>query len=156
MTAATEGATTAPSAARPADRVVVVCRDDLPRAVGVNAAAVLGLSVGHHLDASPGADSTDASGTTFLGITTLPIPVLVASQEELSRVFRSASTDERLRVLVLTSTAQRARTYEEYAENLSAVPDAENDTVALAVFGPRNRVTKHTKHLGLLGERGCS
>ncbi|NAZ76069.1 DUF2000 family protein [Kineococcus sp. T13] len=139
------------AAAAPApQKVVLVCREDLPTAVAVNAAAVLGLSVGHHLPGRTGPDATDASGTTYPGITTLPVPVLSAPAAEVAELFRRARADEQVATVVLTETARRAKTYEDYLEQARRVPHADTEPVALAVYGPRNRVTRLTKHLPLL------
>ncbi|NAZ84544.1 DUF2000 domain-containing protein [Kineococcus indalonis] len=131
-------------------KVVLVCREDLPVAVAVNAAAVLGLSVGHHLPGRSGPAVTDASGTTYPGITTLPVPVLTAPAAVVTELFRAARADERVAAVVLTEAARRAKTHEDYAEQVQRVPDADAEPVALAVYGPRNRVTRLTEHLPLM------
>lgn len=141
-----------PAAAPP--RVVLVVRDGLPAALAVNAAAVLGASAGCRLGLPLGPPGTDASGTTYAGTVTTPVPVLVAAPDTLTDVFRAASNDDRVEVVALTGTAQRARTYEAYLEDLAATDAADADLLAVLVAGPRGRVTKHTKRLRLLGADG--
>jgi hypothetical protein len=135
-------------------RVVLVLREDLPVPLAVNAAAVLGASTGSRLGLPLGPAGTDASGTAYPGIVTTPVPVLVADHHTLGRVFRDAAGDGRVDVVCLTGTAQRARTYEAYLDDLAATPDADHDLLAVLVAGPRGRVTKHTKRLSLLGAAG--
>ncbi|MFJ2755444.1 DUF2000 domain-containing protein [Nocardioides sp. NPDC087217] len=132
-------------------RVVLVVREDLPVGQAVNAGTVLGASVGSLLDLPLGADGADASGTNYGGIVTTPVPVLAADEKELTRLFRAANTDERLVALSLTETARRARTYEAYLTSLADTDEADLDIAALVVAGPRNRVTRATKHLPLFG-----
>ena len=135
----------------PVQRVVLVVREDLPVGQAVNAGTVLGASVGSLLDLPLGADGADASGTSYGGIVTTPVPVLAAGEKELTRLFRAANTDERLVALSLTETARLARTYEAYLTTLAETHEADLDIAALIVAGPRNRVTRATKHLSLFG-----
>ncbi|MEU4450422.1 DUF2000 domain-containing protein [Nocardioides sp. NPDC023903] len=138
-------------AAPPAQRVVLVVREDLPVGQAVNAGTVLGASVGSLLELPLGAGGADASGTSYGGIVTTPVPVLAAGEKELTRLFRAANIDERLVALSLTETARRARTYEVYLASLADTDEADLDIAALIVAGPRNRVTRATKHLPLFG-----
>lgn len=138
-------------AAPPVQRVVLVVREDLPVGQAVNAGTVLGASVGSLLDLPLGAGGADASGTSYGGIVTTPVPVLAAGEKELTRLFRAANTDERLVALSLTETARRARTYEAYLTSLADTDEADLDIAARIVAGPRNRVTRATKHLPLFG-----
>lgn len=132
-------------------KVVLVVRDGLAPNLAVNAAAVLGASIGTTHDLPRGETAVDASGTQFAGIVTTPVPVLTGSAEELAALFGKASAQEDTTVLALTEVARRARTYEAYLADLAAAEHAETDVVALVVAGPRNRVTKLTKRLPLLG-----
>lgn len=132
-------------------RVVLVLRDGLTTSQAVNAAAVLGATVGARLDLPLGPDGLDASGTTFAGIVTTPVPVLVADGAALRELFGKAEVDQSLQVACLTEVARRARTYDDYLDDLATTQDAGADLVAVCVAGPRNRVTKLTKRLSLLG-----
>lgn len=132
-------------------RVVLVVREDLPVGQAINAGTVLGASVGSLLDLPLGAEGADVSGTSYGGIVTTPVPVLAADAKELTRLFRAANTDERLVALSLTETARLARTYEAYLTSLAETYEADLDIAALIVAGPRNRVTRATKHLPLFG-----
>jgi hypothetical protein len=136
--------------ADPPVRVVLVVREGLAPALAVNAGVVLGVTIGTALGLPLGAAGADASGTAYPGIVTTPVPVLVADAGTLRALFAELVADEQLRVACLTDTARRARSYEDYLVDLAATPDADADITALVVAGPRNRVTKRTKRLGLL------
>lgn len=138
-------------AGAPPVRVVLVVREDLPPPLAVNAGVVLGATVGTAVGLPLGEAGTDASGTAYPGIVTTPVPVLVADAAVLRELFGEAARDDQLDVRCLTDTARRARSYEEYLTTLAATPDADADITALVVAGPRNRVTKRTKRLPLLG-----
>jgi hypothetical protein len=131
-------------------RIVLVTREDLPINLAANAAAVLGATIGAKLGVPVGADAQDASRTTFPGIVTTPIPILVADPAGMQELFNRASADATITVACLTEVARQARTYESYLADLAATEDADADIVATVVAGPRNRVTKLTKRLPLL------
>ena len=132
-------------------KVVLVVRDGLPINQAVNAATVLGASVGTALSLPLGPDAFDASGNRYAGIVTTPVPILVATAEELTGLNRLAHRREGVTVLCLTETARRARTYDDYLADLADTPYADTDIVGLIAAGPRNQVTKLTKRLPLLG-----
>lgn len=138
----------------PATKVVLVIRHGTVVNRAVNAAAVLSATIGSRLALPLGAAASDASGTTFPGIITTPIPILAADAAELARLFTSASGESALHVSALTEVARSARTYEAYVSDLAQTSDASSDLVALGIAGPRNRVTKLTKKLPLLGAGG--
>lgn len=136
----------------PQTRVVLVMQAGLPNNLSTNAAAVLGATIGTAMDLPLGAAAKDGSGTRFRGIVTTPIPVLVADGAGLTELFRKANGDDTVQVACLTEVARKARSYETYLDDLAVTTDADEDIVALCIAGPRNRVTKLTKRLTLLGE----
>lgn len=131
-------------------KVVLVVRSGLPVNQAVNAATVLGASIGTTLSLPLGPAAVDASGTGYAGIVTTPVPILTADSEELTGLFRSGSASEDLTVLTLTETARRARTYAAYVSDLAGELDADTAIVGLIIAGPRNRVTRLTNRLPLL------
>jgi len=131
-------------------KVVLVVRDGLPTNQAVNAATVLGASIGTRLGLPLGPEAVDATGTRYHGIVTTPVPILTTGAAELTRLHRLAGEREQLTVLCLTETARRARTYEAYLTDLAATTESDTDLVGIIVAGPRNQVTKLTKRLPLL------
>lgn len=131
-------------------RVVLVVRDGLPTNIAVNAAAVLGASIGTARDLPRGPAAVDASETRYAGIVTTPVPVLVADSAALAELFGKASAQQDSTVLALTEVARRARTYQDYLSDLAQTSESDADIVALIVAGRRNQVTKITKRLSLL------
>lgn len=136
----------------PQTRVVLVVRAGLPSNQSANAAAVLGATIGAAMDLPVGAAGKDGSGTRFRGIVTTPIPVLVTDRAGLTELFVKAGSDDSVHVACLTEVARQARSYETYLDDLAVTTDADDDIVALCIAGPRNRVTRLTKRLPLLGE----
>lgn len=109
-------------------KLVLVIRADLPAAWAVNAAAVLGLSLGGRLPDPPAAAAKDASGDLHAGLSPRPVTVLSATTEQLREVYAKARA----------------------SADLITVGFEESDHVAVAVFGPRDPVAALTEHLALL------
>lgn len=135
-------------------KIVLVLRTDLPPALAANAAAVLGLALGGRLEDSVAADSADASGTLHAGLNPVPVPTLVASGAELHALHEQAQAAADVTVVGFNEVARRSRTYPEYEQALSQTAAQDVDYVGLIVHGPRNRVTKLTKRLALMGVGG--
>ncbi|GAA3023703.1 DUF2000 domain-containing protein [Streptosporangium longisporum] len=132
-----------------ATKLVLVVRDDLPAALAVNAAAVVGLSLGGRLPDPPAAEGKDASGGVHAGLNPHPVPVLTASGDRLRELHDRARAREDLITVGFNEVARHARDYDDYLTALAATPGEDVEYVAVAVFGPRNRVTALTKRLPL-------
>lgn len=125
-------------------RIALVLRADLPPGLAANAAVVLGLSLGARLPDTLGDDGKDADGTTHLGITDHPVPVLTAD----AATIKALHAAEGVTAIGFTEVARRARAYDAYLEDLARAHDPE--FVAVALHGPREVVTRLTRKLPLL------
>lgn len=137
----------------PEHKLAMVIDRALPGGLVANTAAVLAMSLGSRLESVIGPDVKDADGTPHLGITTLPIPVLVADQDELKQLRSRALGDSRADGLVLVDfpdCAQRSRTYDHYTEQLEASAEKDLSYLGIALFGPRKPIQKLTGSLPLL------
>ncbi|MGW5646827.1 DUF2000 domain-containing protein [Saccharopolyspora sp. NPDC003752] len=132
-------------------KLVLVVRSDLEAGEAVNAAVVVGLSMGGRLPHLLAADGADASGGVHAGLNPNPVPVLVADADRLRDLHDRAQQREDLTVVGFNEVARRARDYDDYLRTLSGTPGDEVAQAAVAIFGPRNRVTALTKRLPLLG-----
>ncbi|MGW4644497.1 GNAT family N-acetyltransferase [Sphaerisporangium sp. NPDC004334] len=130
-------------------KLVLVVRADLPPAAAVNAAAVLGLSLGARLPESLGPTPQDASGDLHAGLNPHPVPVLSATPDQLRELYAKARARDDTITVGFNETARRARDYNDFLTALATTPGEEIDHVAVAVYGPRNRVSALTKRLPL-------
>jgi hypothetical protein len=135
----------------PEDKLAIVIDRALSGGLVANTAAVLAMSLGSRLESVIGPDLKDADGSLHRGITTLPIPVLVADQDEVKQLRRRAhdSADDIL-LVDFTDCAQRSRTYDDYTERLAASGEEELSYLGIALFGPRKAIQKLTGSLPLL------
>jgi hypothetical protein len=133
-------------------KIVMVVSDGVAPHVATNAAAVLGLSLGGRLPHLLGADGKDASGGVHAGLNTHPVPVVIAPPERLADLHAKARARDDIIAVGFTEVARRARDYATYLDDLATAGESDLEYVAVALFGPRNRVTALTKRFPLLGQ----
>lgn len=133
-------------------KVVMVIDRELPLGLIANTAAVLGASLGKMVDGLVGADVVDADGNRHLGITTMNIPILAASGEQLKSLRSRLAADEFADVAAVdfNHVAQRSLDYDNYTRLLAAIPDEALTYLGLCLYGPLKKVNRLTGSLGLL------
>lgn len=130
-------------------KVAIVVDGSLPPGLAANTAAVLALTLGRRVESIIGPDLKDADGSTHVGITTVPIPILTATANEVKSL-RNRAVGEQLLVVGFTDCAQRTRTYDDYAQLLEKATEDDLSYIGIAVHGPRKAVQKLTGSLPLL------
>ena len=130
-------------------RLVLALVDDLPTGLTVNAGALLGISLGRMFPDVVGHDVTDASGVVHPGISTRTVPVLKASAERLAHLTGKARATPGVTAVDVTDTAQRARTYDDYARRLADGPTETHRVLGLALHGPGSAIRSLTGDLPL-------
>lgn len=133
----------------PDARLVLTLVDDLPAGLTVNAGALLGITLGRLFPEVVGHDVTDASGVVHPGISTRTVPVLKASTERLAHLAGKARATPGVTTVDVTDTAQRARTYDDYARRLADGPTAAHRVLGLALHGPETAIRSLTGDLPL-------
>jgi hypothetical protein len=133
-------------------KVAIVVDGALPAGLVTNTAAILTLSLGWRVEGLLGPDLKDADGSTHVGITTVPIPILTADAETVKQIRNKAASDESGELLVVdfTDCAQRTKTYDDYARLLEAAGDDELVYLGVALYGARKPVQRLTGSLPLL------
>lgn len=133
-------------------KVVMVIDRELPLGLIANTAAVLGASLGNMVAGLVGGDVADADGNRHLGITTMNIPVLGASGEQIKELRGRLSAGEFADVATVdfNHVAQRSLDYENYTRLLAGSPGAALTYLGLCLYGPVKKVNRLTGNLGLL------
>lgn len=134
------------------NKVAIVVDGALPAGLAANTAAVLMLSIGNLVEGLLGPDLKDADGSTHVGITTMPIPILTADAGLVKEIRNKAANDAdgELVVVDFTDRAQRTKTYDDYARLLEVASDADLRYLGVALYGPRKPVQRLTGSLPLL------
>lgn len=131
-------------------KCVMVINDSLSLGLMVNTAGVLALTLGNKVDSILGPDVVDGSGQTHIGITTIPIPILKASEEVIKNIRIQANELGSLLVVDFTDAAQTTITYEDYTEKIAAMPAQELKYLGVALYGEKKLVNKFCGSLPLL------
>jgi hypothetical protein len=149
---ALEGEISLMTAAAQDRKLAIVVDVDLSPGLAANTAAVLALSLGRQLESIIGPELKDASGGAHAGITTVPIPILVADARTVKEIRRRAAAQDDAGLLVVdfTDCAQRTRTYDDYARLLEAAAEDDITYLGVAMHGPRKLVQRLTGSLPLM------
>ncbi|WP_320007677.1 DUF2000 domain-containing protein [Maridesulfovibrio sp.] len=131
-------------------KYVIVLDKNLPVGLQVNTAAVLATSIGQASEGVVGPDVEDGSGRTHQGITQLPIPILASDAKSLAELYEKASSVEDLFLVDFTSTAQKARHYDHYMQQMAARATDELEFVGIGLLGDDSHIKKLTGSLPLL------
>ena len=70
------------------EKCVMIIDENLPLGMAVNAAAIMGISMGKEMPEVVGADVFDKSGNRHLGIIEFPVPVLKGNAEMMQTIRR--------------------------------------------------------------------
>ena len=133
-----------------AKKCVMIIREDLPKGLAANTAALLGITLGKRFPEIVGEDLTDAAGKTHPGISRLPVPILRGSGAALTALWEKLSQPELSQVTAVdfSRLAQGCRDYGEYREKLAAAEDP--GYTGIALFGPKKSINYLSGNLPLL------
>ncbi len=131
-------------------KYVIIVDKHLPAGLRVNAAAVLATSIGQAVEGVLGRDVEDASGRMHKGITQLPIAILASDGKHIAELHERAASRDDLFVVGFTSTAQKAKQYEDYELRMAMLETDELQFVGLGICGRAEAVSELTGALPLL------
>ncbi len=134
-------------------KCVLVIDPDLPRWLIANTASVLSITLGSHIDSILGPDVADGSGALHTGITSLPIPILQGSADQIKHIREEITANgDDIFLVDFNRTAQSCRYYDDYIAKLSDQPPADIDYLGIGIYGHRKKIDRLTKGLSMLGE----
>ncbi|MEV8401795.1 DUF2000 domain-containing protein [Streptomyces niveus] len=129
---------------------VVVIDAELPAGRAVNAAACMAAAVGRALPGLLGDDGRDASGHLHPGLPWAGCSVLAADTATLHALREKAAAKEDVFVVDMPEPAQTSRIYDEYLGLLAGTKHEDLTYHAVALVGPRNRISRLVGKLPLL------
>lgn len=133
-------------------KCAILIDEELPLGLIANTASVLSLTIGEKVKGLIGYDLQDNVGRTHAGITTLPIPILKSKKEAL-RALREKLYGEMYHeclIVDFTNVAQRTKTYDDYAKQISETPAENLSYLGIAIYGPKKKVNSLVGNIGLL------
>lgn len=133
-------------------KCVMVVDEAMPQGIIANSTAVMGVTIGKLFPEVVGQDVVDQTGYRHQGIIEFPIPILKGNRDFL-RDMRERLYElnfEQLTVVDFFDVAQGCKTYSEYIEKMTHVPESAIDYFGLTLFGNKKQVNKLTGSLPLL------
>ncbi|WP_042144303.1 DUF2000 domain-containing protein [Paucisalibacillus sp. EB02] len=133
-------------------KCVLLIDSELPLGYLANTAAVLALTIGKRAEGIIGPDVVDGSGQIHTGITTIPLPILKTTREDLQALKQKISSEafQDLLVVYFSNAAQTTNNYEEYIQKIATYTREDLHYLGIALYGDRKKINKLTGNLSLL------
>ena len=130
------------------EKCVIVVDEELPLGIIANTAVILGITLGKTIPEAVGPDVIDQTEKSHLGIIKFPVPVLKSSAEKLKYIREQLFHD--LLVVDFSDLAQSCKTYDDFIQKMTQVPESALKYFGLAICGSKKKVAKLTGSLPLL------
>lgn len=133
-------------------KCVMIIDSELPIGIVANTSAILGFTLGKYIPEQIGADVTDASGQSHLGIITLPVTMLRGDKAFLKDLRQRLYSPEFTNLIVVdfSDVAQSCNIYSEYAAKTSITTEQDLNYLGIAIYGNKKEVNKLTGFMPLL------
>lgn len=133
-------------------KCVMIIDSELPIGIMANTAAILGTTLGKHIPEQIGADVTDASGQSHLGIITLPVTMLRGDKAILKDLRERLYGPEFIDLVVVdfSDVAQSCNIYDEYIAKTATTAERDHNYFGIAIYGNKKKVNKLTGFMPLL------
>ncbi len=133
-------------------KCVMILDERLPLGILANTAAVLGVALGAKVPELVGGTVVDQDGTQHSGIIQIPIPILRGTPELICslRTQTAQLKDQDVIAVDFSDLAQSCKTYAEFTEKMTAIPEADLQYLGFALCGPKKLINRLTGSLPLL------
>lgn len=134
------------------EKCVMVLDSTLPLGLLANTAAILGITLGRQMPQVVGADVTDRTGRTHLGIIEFPVPILRAAPETIRQLRERLyePSFQEVTAVDFSDLAQSCRTYGEFIGRMGQTEEQALRYLGLALCGPKKKVNALTGSMPLL------
>ena len=131
--------------------MVVVLDDDLALGLKTNTAAVLSLTLGNKIEGLIGSDLLDKDGNKHVSLTTIPLPILKCTADQLRDTYNQAyELGNELLLVDITDAAQTTKNYQDYQIKLEQAGTDTLQFLGIAMAGPARLINKLTGSMGLV------
>ena len=131
-------------------KCVLIVDNSLTIGEQANVAAVLAMTIGAKNSEIIGANVSTLDNISHQGITQLNLPVLTASEEILRKIHEQARVNDKVFLVDFTSTAQMARTYDEFSTKMSSLAEKDLKYIGIGIIGDKKIINKYSGNLKLL------
>ncbi|MDU6922913.1 DUF2000 domain-containing protein [Franconibacter helveticus 513] len=130
-------------------KCAIIVEKTLTPGLAINAASVIGVSLGRQVDNLVGPEMQSQDGVVYPGVIYAPLPILLTQEEPLTTTLARALSDPEILVMPFSTLAQSCKTYEEYGERISQARSEAIGLAAVGLLGPKKKINKLTGHLPL-------
>lgn len=130
-------------------KCVIVVDKALGLGHAANAVSVIGVSLGRSVEGLVGPDMQSRDQVNYPGVIYAPLPILLASNEQLHALQEKALLDDEIHSMPFSALAQSCKTYQEYEARISEADSSAIELVAIGLIGPQKKISKFTGNLPL-------
>lgn len=132
-------------------RCVFIVDNTLPIGLIANTCAVLALSLGKSHPELVGHDLHDKDGDIHPGITTIVMPILSSTKENIAMIREKAKDPhDSLQIIDVSNIAQQTKTYSDYVGLLKETSSEQLQYFGICLFGSTQLIKSLTGSLPLL------
>ena len=134
------------------EKCVMILDETLPLGLLANTAAIMGITLGRQMPEVVGADVTDQTGKTHLGIIAFPVPVLRGNAQSIRAIREKLYTAEfsDLTAVDFSDLAQGCKGYDEFIRKMADTPEQALSYLGIAICGSKKKVNQLTGSMPLL------
>ncbi len=133
-------------------KCVMIVDQNLSVGLIANTTAVLGISLTGIAGHLTGRQTADKSNRIHEGVTSIPVPVLCLSKEELKSKYDTIldMNDAEIKIIGFSDVAQNCLNYNEYEKKLKSISKESIYYLGFCLYGPKKKINKLTGNLKLL------
>ena len=130
-------------------RCAIVVNKDLSNGLAMNAASVIGVSLGNKVNNIVGEDLNSTDNINYPGVIYVPLPILKSPEQYIKEIEVAALKVNEIYVIPFSLLAQSCRTYDEYQQKLSEQQYKDIQLAGIGLVGNKKAVTQLIGHLPL-------
>ncbi|WP_272665324.1 DUF2000 domain-containing protein [Providencia sp. PROV174] len=130
-------------------RCAIVVNQNLSNGLAMNAASVIGVSLGNKVNNMVGNDLNSLDNMNYPGVIYAPLPILKSSEQYMKEIEVAAYQKDDIYIIPFSLLAQSCRTYDEYQQKLSEQQYKDIQLAGIGLVGNKKAVTQLIGHLPL-------
>lgn len=130
-------------------RCAIVVNQDLSNGLAMNAASVIGVSLGNKVNNIVGGDLNSLDNVNYPGVIYAPLPILKSAGLYMKEIEVAAHQKDDIYIIPFSLLAQSCRTYDEYQQKLSEQQYQDIQLAGIGLVGNKKSVTQLIGHLPL-------
>lgn len=130
-------------------RCAIVVNQNLSNGLAMNAASVIGVSLGNKVNNMVGGDLNSLDRVNYPGVIYAPLPILKSAEHYMKDIEAAVYQQNDIFIIPFSLLAQSCRTYDEYQQKLSEQQYKDIQLAGIGLVGNKKAVTQLIGHLPL-------